>query len=255
MAVYLTGDTHGVFRRLHPDAFPEQARLTKSDCVLITGDFGAGYSGITEGEAALNWLEARPFTTLFVTGNHENYGYLRSFPEEDWRGGRTLRLRPSVRCLLRGQCFDLDGFRFFTMGGAGSRDVEKLDPRRPLYRLRRAKLERLQRPFWVRGETWWPEELPCDAEYETARRTLERLNWTADFLVTHCAPSSVEDTLEGIREAREAGSYRPNRLTAFLQEIADRARFRLWFLGHYHLTLTVRARFMLLYDEMVRIQG
>ena len=30
----------------------------------------------------LDWLEAKPFTTLFVSGNHENFGMLTDFLEE-----------------------------------------------------------------------------------------------------------------------------------------------------------------------------
>ncbi len=35
MALYITGDTHGDFRRFLPERFPEQEHLTKEDMVLI----------------------------------------------------------------------------------------------------------------------------------------------------------------------------------------------------------------------------
>ena len=45
--------------------------MTKDDCAIICGDFG----GIWNGDAdERHWLEAKPFTTLFVSGNHENFG-------------------------------------------------------------------------------------------------------------------------------------------------------------------------------------
>lgn len=31
MAIYITGDTHGDFRRFRPDIFPEQNSMTKED--------------------------------------------------------------------------------------------------------------------------------------------------------------------------------------------------------------------------------
>ena len=40
MALFLTGDTHGDFRRFLPESFYEQERLAKEDLVLICGDMG-----------------------------------------------------------------------------------------------------------------------------------------------------------------------------------------------------------------------
>ena len=39
MAIFITGDTHGDFSRLHPAAFPEQSNLTKEDYIIICGDY------------------------------------------------------------------------------------------------------------------------------------------------------------------------------------------------------------------------
>ena len=39
----------------------------------------------------------------------------------EWHGGKVHRIRPHVLHLMRGQIFELEGFRFFTMGGAKSR--------------------------------------------------------------------------------------------------------------------------------------
>ena len=40
MSIYITGDTHGDFRRFSADNFPEGKILTKEDYVIICGDFG-----------------------------------------------------------------------------------------------------------------------------------------------------------------------------------------------------------------------
>ena len=39
MAIFMTGDTHGDFGRLHPVAFREQGDLTKDDYLIICGDY------------------------------------------------------------------------------------------------------------------------------------------------------------------------------------------------------------------------
>ena len=103
MAVFITGDTHGDFTRFKKDIFYEQAELTKDDCVIIAGDFGGIWDGSRQERHWLDWLEAKPFTTLFVSGNHENFDLLAEFPTEDWHGGKVQHIRPSVIHLLRGR--------------------------------------------------------------------------------------------------------------------------------------------------------
>ena len=37
--IYVTGDTHGNFRRFQMEYFPEQAKMTKDNVVIIAGDY------------------------------------------------------------------------------------------------------------------------------------------------------------------------------------------------------------------------
>ena len=177
MALFLTGDTHGDFRRFLPENFYEQERLTKEDLVLICGDMGGVWYGDCRDDEGLDFLESRPFTTLFVAGNHENYDALRTYPLEDWRGGKIRRICPSVLLLERGQVFDLNGKQIFTMGGASSHDIQGgiLEPDDPLFLLKFHALEARGTPFRVNHRSWWKEELPGPEEYLEARRNLDRV--------------------------------------------------------------------------------
>lgn len=78
--IYLTGDLHGDFQRLSPEQFWEQEALSKEDILLACGDFGGVWYGDEQDDEKLDWLESRPFTTAFVTGNHENYDALQTYP-------------------------------------------------------------------------------------------------------------------------------------------------------------------------------
>ena len=69
MELYITGDTHGDFSHFRPESFYEQERLTKEDVILIAGDFGGVWYGASRDDAGLNFLDSRPFTTAFVSGN------------------------------------------------------------------------------------------------------------------------------------------------------------------------------------------
>lgn len=102
--IYITGDIHGDPTRLSKEAFPEQSKMTKEDYVIVCGDFGLVWDQIeskTE-EYWLNWLQNKPFTTLFVDGNHENHDRLDAMPVSEWNGGNVHFVRPNVIHLIRG---------------------------------------------------------------------------------------------------------------------------------------------------------
>lgn len=67
--IYITGDCHGEYSRFSTKTFPEQKQMTKDDYITICGDFGY-WDESREQEYWLDWLEAKPFTTLWIDGNH-----------------------------------------------------------------------------------------------------------------------------------------------------------------------------------------
>ncbi|WP_246361985.1 metallophosphoesterase family protein [Paenibacillus alba] len=104
--IYITGDVHGsisIGRRLNTKNFPEQKKMTKDDFVIISGDFGLIWNGDKEDQYWLKWLhKEKPFTTLFIDGNHENHDMLDAYPVEIWNGGKVHRINDSVIHLMRG---------------------------------------------------------------------------------------------------------------------------------------------------------
>ena len=248
MAIFITGDTHGDFSRLLPAAFHEQRDLTKEDYLILCGDFGGVWDGGDAEQQWLDWLETRSFTTLFVSGNHENYDALERYPVAEWHGGKVHRIRPHVLHLMRGQIFELEGCRFFTMGGAKSHDIEDgiLEPDAPDFERRLMMLQRKPRArYRVNHISWWAQELPSDGEYTEARRNLDAVGWQVDYIITHCAPTSI--ALMGTRH-NEA-----DRLTDFLQEVRERAHYHYWLFGHYHDNRAIDEKHILLWEQIVRV--
>ena len=249
MAIFITGDTHGDFRRFKKEIFPEQAEMTKEDCAIITGDFGGIWDNSAEERHWLDWLEKKPFTTLFVSGNHENYDLLAEYPVEKWHGGQVQKIRPSVIHLMRGQLYDIQGKTFFTMGGASSHDIQDgiLEPDDPQFKRKCRKLNHSGALYRVNHRSWWKEELPSKEEYQTARATLDRAVWEVDYIITHCCPTSVQDELSG-------GFYQADALTDFLEEVSQRCKFRYQFFGHYHTNKVIREKYVLLYEQIIRLK-
>ena len=220
--IFLTGDIHGNIdiHKLNTLGFPIQQTLTRNDFVIIAGDFGLVWSGDKNDRYWLDWLENKPFTTLFVAGNHENFDLLSTYPVSEWNGGKVQFIRPHVIHLMRGQVFHIDGIKLFAMGGASSVD----------------------RVYRTEGVSWWQQELPSAKEYEDAEKNLSAADWSVDLVVTHCAPTSVQVMIDP--------SFKSDELTNFLDRINERLKFHKWYIGHYHIDATF-GKHRVIYNDIV----
>ena len=218
--VYLTGDTHGDIQRF------KQGKLRwlgKKDIVVVLGDFGFVWDGSKEEQKKLDWLRKRPYTLLFLDGAHENYDLLGQYPVEERFGGRVQALGGNVYHVCRGSVLELEGKKYLCFGGAESPDREEREP----------------------GVNWWKQEMPSDEEYDQARRNLDAVSWQVDYIITHCAPTSI--ALMGSRH-NEA-----DRLTDFLQELQERAKYHYWLFGHYHDNRAIDEKHVLLWEQIVQV--
>lgn len=176
--IYITGDTHGGFQRFGSKYFPQQTQMGRNDYMIICGDFGGLWDGGQKDQHWLDWLAEKPFTTLFVDGNHENFDLLNALPEKEWHGGRVHEVRENILHLMRGQIFTFSGLTWFTMGGASSHDIQDgvLDPEDPDFEQKYWLLRRMRGMFRVKGRSWWAEEMPNAREYVEALKNLEQVN-------------------------------------------------------------------------------
>ena len=249
--IYITGDCHADFTRFDSDNFPEQKEMSKDDYVIICGDFGGVWNKGEESQREkwwMDWLENKPFTTLFVDGNHENFDRLYSYPVEEWNGGKVHKIRSSVIHLMRGQVFTIEGRKIFTFGGAKSHDISggilELDDT-DFYDKRKA-LEEDGRPYRINHLSWWDQELPTVEEMDEGRRNLETNGNKVDFIVTHCCAS-------GLQACIGEGMFRPDILTKYFQEIARKVDYKKWFFGHYHDNKNINAQEIIIYEQIIRI--
>ena len=241
--ICFTGDTHGDFSRFNLKNFKNQIKMTKNDFVIICGDFGIWDKS---DEKLWDWLENKPFTTLFVDGNHENYDLLKEYTVEPWNGGLVQKIRPSVIHLMRGQVYNFHDKTVFTMGGAKSHDIDdgilELDDKDLEQKMR--DLDKRNALYRVNHLSWWKEEMPNRAEYDLALANLEKVNWKVDMIISHCAPSSIVEKIG-------RGFYDTDELTDFFEMIKNKCEFKYWFFGHYHDNNIIDDKFILLYDEIV----
>ena len=172
MAIYVTGDIHlnHDSAKLNSTFFPEGKNLTKNDYVIICGDCGFTWDWSGETRWWTKWYNEKPWTTLCCPGNHENYDILyNNFGLIDFHGGQARQIADSVYYLNNGDIYNLQGKKFFVMGGATSHDK------------------------WCRKEhiSWWKEEIPSVKMMEHGLDNLEKNNNRVDYILTHCAPTSI----------------------------------------------------------------
>ena len=223
--IYITGDTHIPcdISKIGTKKFPDSKKLSKNDFIIICGDFGGVWNNDNEELYWRKWLNNTTFTTLFVDGNHENFNLLNKFEIIDFCGGKVHKISDSIYHLMRGQIYEIEGNRFFTFGGASSHDKE----------------------YRIKDKNWWEEELPSNSEFDYAKTNLEAVAWNVDYIVTHCAPTSIQQIINS--------RFDTDKLTDFFETIKEKATYKKWFFGHYHIDKTIDERFYCLFNNIFQI--
>lgn len=179
--ILITGDIHGShdISKLDNTQNPIFKKLTKEDYLIICGDFGLVWYNDMADTLWRTWLDEKPFTTLFVDGNHD-------------KAHRTL------------------------------------------------------------GRSIWLQELPSDEEYANALTTLEKCNYNVDYVITHCAPTDIQNE---IAEVKKNFTYTDNRLTKFFSDIEPKLQYKRWFCGHYHRNYVsqINPNFEILFNKIVKL--
>lgn len=250
--IFLTGDIHGNPSRLSTASFFEQKEFSGNkdeNTIIICGDFGIVWNKeeTREEKYWLDWLENKPFTTVFVDGNHENHQRLATYPVKEWNGGKVHEIRPHVLHLMRGEVFEIEGKKFFAFGGASSHDISDGILEEENWREEAKKLLKYgKRMFRIRNLSWWEEELPTEEEMENGRKNLEKNGNKVDFIITH-SPSASSMVLLG------AGFYKQDILTKYLEEVRMKTDYKKHFCGHMHVNYAVNDKDIVVYEQILRI--
>lgn len=224
--IYVTGDIHGCHDccKLSNSAWKEQTGLTRDDYLIICGDFGLPFLDVdikkhekgfgNEYSYWAKWLSKKPYTILFVDGNHENFNFWDSQPIERWHGGRIQR-HPHIKNvihLMRGEVYDIDGKTFLTFGGAVSID----------------------KAYRKENVTWWRQEDATIDDLARAYVTLKKHNNKVDYVITHTIPERYISKIDGLK------STFFDKTAMFLDDIYARIEFKRWYAGHFHIDSVVK---------------
>ena len=223
--LHITGDFHGDIHRFNKNFMPDEPSWGKDDFLIICGDFGFIFLDNDEERSYLDEIEQKPYTVLWLDGNHENFHKINEYPVEKWHGGKVHRIRKNIIHLMRGQIFEIDGKTFFIMGGGYSID----------------------KAYRTLNYSYWLEEMPSAEEYKEASDNLKKCGFKVDYILSHAAPTEI------IRRMKYHPDVHEMELTGFLEWIMYETKYKRWFFGHFHIDYDVDEKHRALYYDVIDI--
>lgn len=209
--IYLLSDFHGGKDTRGLEAYLRCS--TDDDLLLVLGDVGLNFGNTPENQKFTADFLSLDRNIAFLDGNHENFDYLSSLPQDKWCGGMVHRLTDRIVHLQRGNLYTIQGHSFFVMGGCKS------------------TLK------WQQNGPWYPQEVPDSREIAFAYETLRKCGSQVDYVLTH--------------KYRPAHDAEEPEFQKLLDYIETNVSFRHWYAGHWHRTDFIDPRHTIVYDEPI----
>lgn len=228
--IYVTGDCHGDFARMKNKKYAYNRDLKQGDVLIVVGDWGYMFNGSDAERRFLKYLAKLPYYICVVDGNHDNFDLIYDRPMEMWCGGKVHVLardsggKGKIFHMTRGQVFNIYGFKFFTFGGAYSRDKHMRIP----------------------GISYWEQELPSDDEYEEGLLNLKANDYKVDYILTHTAPSETMSIFYSI----DPHEKKLNEYLEYVRELTF-SHYKHWIFGHLHMDEDLWRRQTVVYFDVI----
>lgn len=220
---YLTGGTHGDFRRYID--FTKRMQPSRDDVMIVLGDAGLNYYGDEKDLRRKQFVNGFPFTTFCIHGNHEMRPYdVPTYRTKEYRGGVVWveEAYPNILFAKDGEIYDFDGYSCMVIGGAYSVD----------------KYIRL-----ARGWNWFENEQPSDEIKAYVEQRLDGCGRRIDVILSHTCPEKyepIEAFMQGLDQRTVDTSTE-----RWLDQIEESVDYKKWYCGHFHTAKkTHRLQFM-----------
>lgn len=230
MNYYITGDTHGNFKRI--SQFCQRMETSKdSDVMIILGDAGINYQMLNVPKKAYHYKDSTqnlyfkkhlakiPITFLIIQGNHEAPAWLcKDYIEKEWCGGTVFYQEefPNLLFAKTGEVYQFHKQKALVIGGAYS--VDKF------YRLKN-------------NLRWFSEEQPTEDMKKECEAILKKHNWNVDIVLSHTCPYKYIPREMFLPQI----SQKDVDITTeeWLDTIENRLKYVQWYCGHWHTDKTI----------------
>jgi hypothetical protein len=228
--IFLTGDVHREleYQRFSTKKWPLGKTLSGDDYLIVLGDFGLIWD-LTETKTEIylkKWFNEKPWTTLFIDGNHENHDRLNKLENTKFLGGNVGVISNSIFHLRRGEIYTINNQKFLTIGGATSTDKQHR----------------------IENFSWWKEEVLNYKDQEYIMENLEKNQFSVDHILAHTLP----DTLANIFGYLHFDSNYNCSVRKFLDYVIQVTKFRHFWCGHWHDEKNIN-KFHVLYQNIIEI--
>ena len=204
--IYITGDTHRNFYRLH------DIEKSKNNMIIILGDSGINYCLNEEDRRIKEYLNSLSIKLFCIQGNHEERPEnILSYKEKEMFGGKVFveEKYPNLIFAKNGELYNIDNKKVLVIGGAYSVDKE--------YRL-------------LYGHNWFKDEQLSDEEQNYILNKYKGKK--VDIILSHTCPLKYEPTevfMQGIDQTKVDKTTE-----IFLDKIEENVNYDKWYCGHYH---------------------
>jgi len=204
--IYITGDTHRDFYRLH------EIEENKDNMLIILGDVGINYYLNKQDKELKEYLNKLNIKLFCIQGNHEERPEnISTYKEVNMFGGKVFIEEdyPNLIFAKNGELYDIDNKKVLVIGGAYSVDKEF----RLAYGYKRFKDEQL-------------------TEQEKNNILNKYKDKNVDIILSHTCPLKYEPTevfMKGIDQSKVDKS-----MGIFLDKVEEIVEYNKWYCGHYH---------------------
>lgn len=204
--IYITGDMHREFYRLH------DIEKNKDNMLIILGDAGINYYLDERDKLLKEQLNSYNIKLFCVQGNHEERPKnISTYKEIDMFGGKVYieEEYPNLIFAKNGELYDIDNKKALVIGGAYSVDKN--------YRI-------------IYGHPWFKDEQLSKEEKDNILNKYK--NEHIDIILSHTCPLKYEPTevfMKGIDQSDVDKS-----MEQFLNKVEESINYDKWYCGHYH---------------------
>ncbi len=213
--IYLLSDLHGSADFKGLDEYISRGK--ENDLLIILGDVGLAFENTDENRRFTERFLSINKNIAIVDGNHENFEFLNSFPEQELYGSKVRRLTEHIVLLQRGNIYNIDGKSFFVFGGCKSS------------------------PKWKEQGLWHPGDEPTESQLDAAYHVLKEHEHKVDYILTH-----KYEQIPGVGTVCE-------KLQQLCRFIDENVSFKLWYAGHWHKIGMIDEKHLIVYDKLTEL--